>query len=160
MGDSRGGEAALLIAASFPKLIHGAIGLVPSDSVYPAPAANLRAWTLRGRPVPLEQIPVERIRGPVLTAGAGDDRVWSSADSVQQIERRLRARRFRFPHAGVVYPRAGHLIGTALPYEPAATDESASGGSPRIDTRAKADLWPRILRLLAGSFAPGQAAGR
>jgi dienelactone hydrolase len=153
MGDSRGGEAALLIAASFPTLIHGAIGLVPSDSVYPAPAANLRAWTLHGRPVPLEQIPVERIRGPVLTAGAGDDHVWSSADSVRQIEKRLRARRFRYPHEGVVYPRAGHLIGTALPYEPAATDESASGGSPRIDAVAKADLWPRILRLLAGPFA-------
>jgi dienelactone hydrolase len=153
MGDSRGGEAALLIAASFPRLVHGAIGLVPSDSVYPAPAANLRAWTLHGRAVPLEQIPVERIRGPVLTAGAGDDRVWSSADSVRQIEKRLVAHRFRFPHDGVVYPRAGHLVGTALPYEPAATDESAFGGSPLIDARAKADLWPRVLRLLGGSFA-------
>jgi acetyl esterase/lipase len=70
MGDSRGGELALLRAATFPTLIHGAIGLVPSASVYPAPAAELRAWTLHGRPLPLAAIAVERITGPVLTVGA------------------------------------------------------------------------------------------
>ena len=108
MGDSRGGEAALLLAATFPRLIHGAIGLVPSASVYPAPAANLRAWTLHGTAVPLEPIPVERITGPVLTVGAGDDQVWSSAESVHQIEQRLARHNFRFKHEGLVYPRAGH----------------------------------------------------
>jgi dienelactone hydrolase len=153
MGTSRRGEAALLIAASFPKLVHGAIGLVPSDSVYPAPAANLRAWTLHGRALPLGQIPVERIRGPVLAASAADDRVWSSADSVRQIEKRLAAHAVRVAHDGVVYRRAGDLIGTAAPYEPAATDASAFGGSAGLDARAKAELRPRILRLLGGSFA-------
>ena len=51
MGDARGGEAALLLASTFPRLIHGGIGLVPSSSVFRSPAANLPAWTLRGNPV-------------------------------------------------------------------------------------------------------------
>jgi acetyl esterase/lipase len=46
MGDSRGGEAALLVASTFPHLIHGAIGLVPSATVYIPP--RRRNWT-RGR---------------------------------------------------------------------------------------------------------------
>jgi dienelactone hydrolase len=153
MGDSRGGEAALLIASMFPRLVHGAIGLVPSDSVYPAPAANLRAWTVHGKPVPREQIPVERISGPVLTAGAGEDGVWASKESVLQIERRLDAHHFRYAHRGLVYEHAGHLIGTALPYLPTSSQEAGFGGTASANAAARADLWPRILRFFAGTFA-------
>jgi dienelactone hydrolase len=149
MGTSRGGELALLLGSTFPRLIHGAIGLVPSDSVYPAPAAELRAWTLHGKAVPLEQIPVERIRGPVLTAGAGDDKVWSSKPSVESIERRLEAHHFRYPHQGLVYDGAGHFLGLALPFQPTATTQSGVGGTPRADAAAKADLWAHILRFFA-----------
>jgi dienelactone hydrolase len=150
MGTSRGGEAALLIASTFPRLIHGAIGLVPSATVYPAPAAELRAWTLRGKPVPLEQIRVERITGPVLTAGAGDDQVWASRLSVASIEHRLTARRFRHPHEGLVYEQAGHSLGLAVPYLPAPTTQIGVGGTARADTAAKADLWRHILVFFAG----------
>jgi dienelactone hydrolase len=149
MGHSRGGELALLLASTFPRLIHGAVGLVPSANVWPAPAANLDAWTLHGKGIRPRPIRVERIRGPVLTAGAGDDRVWASGPSVRTIERRLRAHRFRFFHAGVVYPRAGHLIGDPLPYQPAATDASSFGGTPGLNEAAREDLWPRILRYFA-----------
>ena len=58
---------ALLLASNFPRLGHGAIGFVPSASVCRAPAASLRAWTVHGKAVPLEQIAVQRISGPVLT---------------------------------------------------------------------------------------------
>ena len=150
MGTSRGGEAALLIASTFPHLIHGAIGLVPSATVYPAPAAELRAWTLHGKPVPLRQIRVERIAGPVLTAGAGDDRVWASRPSVESIEHRLTAHHFRYEHHGLVYEQAGHLIGLAVPYLPAPTTQIGDGGSARADTAAKADLWRHILAFFAG----------
>ncbi len=153
MGDSRGGEAALLIAATFPHLIHGAIGLVPSATVFPAPAANLRAWTLHGKPVPLEDIPVERIDGPVLTAGAGDDRVWPSAPSVRTIERRLTAHHFRFSHQGLVYAHAGHFLGTAAPYLPTSPEEAGAGGTPRTNAAARVDLWRHILRFVAGPLA-------
>ena len=116
---------------------------------FPAPAANLRAWTLHGRPLPLEEIPVERIDGPVLTAGAGDDRVWASSESVRQIEHRLAARHFGFPHQGLVYEHAGHLIGDPLPYQPTTGPASGFGGTPRADAAADADLWPRILSFFA-----------
>jgi dienelactone hydrolase len=153
IGDSLGGEAALLLASTFPRLIHGAIGLVPSASVYPSPAAQFRAWTLRGKAVSLEQIPVERISGPVLTAGAGNDRIWPSKQSVARIQRRLAEHHFRFAHQGLIYQRAGHLIGTALPYLPAPTDQVGFGGSARADAAAKADLWPRVLRFFAGPLS-------
>jgi dienelactone hydrolase len=149
MGDSRGGELALLLASTFPRLIHGAIGLVPSATVLPAPAADLDAWTLHGKGLRPQPIRVERIDGPVLTVGAGDDKVWASAPSVRTIERRLRAHHLRFFHAGVVYARAGHLIGMALPYLPAATDASSFGGTPGLNEAAREDLWPRILRYFA-----------
>ena len=149
MGTSRGGELALLLASTFPHLIHGAIGLVPSATVYPAPAAELHAWTLHGRPVPLQRIKVERITGPVLTAGAGDDRVWASKPSVESIEHRLTARHFRYPHQGLVYEQAGHLLGTAVPYLPTPTSLLGFGGTPRTDAAAKADLWRHILALFA-----------
>ncbi len=150
MGTSRGGEAALLLASTFPHLIHGAIGLVPSATVYPAPAAELRAWTLHGRPVPLQRIRVERIAGPVLTVGAGDDRVWASRASVESIEHRLTARHFRYRHHGLIYERAGHLVGTAVPYLPTPTTLLGSGGTPRADAAAQADLWRHILGFFAG----------
>jgi hypothetical protein len=45
------------------------------------------------------QIPVQRINGPVLTAGAGGDRAWPSKPSVTQIQQPLAKRKFRFAHA-------------------------------------------------------------
>lgn len=156
MGVSRGGEAALLIASEFPHLFRGAIGLVPSSQVN---GSNYRfdraAWTFRGRPLAAgTQIAVERISGPILTTGAGEDTVWDSALWVHEIERRLRDRQFRFPHAALTYPRAGHLAGVALPYLPAPTVQDEFGGSARGDAAAKADLWPRILRFLAALSPP------
>jgi hypothetical protein len=88
---------------------------------------------------------VERISGPVLTAGAGDDRVWSSLRSVRQIERRLDTHHFQHPHQGLAYAHAGHLLGGAIPYLPASA-QSGLGGTPRADEAAREDLWPRILR--------------
>jgi dienelactone hydrolase len=149
MGSSRGGELALLLASTFPRLIHGAIGLVPSDSVYPSPAANLPAWTLHGRGILPQPIRVQRVSGPVLVAGAGDDKEWASKESVLQIERRLKRHHFRYAHSGLVYERAGHLIGSAVPYTPVSTQEASFGGTPRADVVARADLWQRILRYFA-----------
>lgn len=60
MGMSKGGELALVLAATYPTLIHGVIGIVPSGLVFPGisrRSENYRAgpkssWTLKGAPIP------------------------------------------------------------------------------------------------------------
>jgi len=151
-GASRGGEAALLIASTFPGLLHGAVALVPSAVVNPSPGHfDVPAWTYRGRPVPMEQIPIERISGPVLTAGAGLDAVWDSTTATAEVEQRLDGIRFRFAHAAFDYDHAGHDIGNPLPYRPEPARQATFGGTARAGAAAKVDLWPRILRFLAAS---------
>lgn len=53
-GESRGGEAALLLSAYFPRLVNGVIAGVPSSVVNSAagPDTGRPAWTLGGRPLP------------------------------------------------------------------------------------------------------------
>jgi dienelactone hydrolase len=133
MGHSRGGEAALLIAATYPQLVHGAIGLVPHYETG-------GGWTLHGKLLPFDmEIPVERINGPVLTASGGRDHIWSSSVYTDQIELRLQSKGFRYPHERLDFPQAGH---------------SLRGTGPV--------LWPRILRLLrrlaAAPPAPAHAS--
>lgn len=147
LGGSRGGEAALLVAATFPGLVHSVVGLVPSSEVNESPVGRAPAWTLRGRPVPLEPIPVERIRGPVLVAGADRDSLWPSADYVDQIEQRLKEHRFRSFHEGLIYPGAGHDVSFLVPYLPQ-PDTREYGGSAAATARAQAQLWPRVLAFL------------
>jgi dienelactone hydrolase len=119
LGISRGGEAALLVASTYPNLVHGVIALVPD---YQTNAG----WTLRGKEVRFDElIRVERIRGPVLTASGGRDEVWSSSVYTEQIEQRLTHYRFAFPHERLNFPDAGHGLRRTAPV-----------------------LWPRILRLL------------
>jgi hypothetical protein len=151
MGVSRGGEASLLVASTFPRLVHGAIGLVPNSLIYGSPDRKRAAWTYRGRPLtPGTPIPVERIAGPVFTVGGGLDIEWDSSFFVHEIGTRLRDAHFRFRHIELIYPRAGHYAGTAYPYVAGPTDQADFGGSGRADAAAKADLWPRILRFLGG----------
>jgi dienelactone hydrolase len=97
--------------------------------------------------VPSGPIAVERISGPILTAGAGDDAVWQSTTYTQQIQQRLDAHHFRYPHQRLTYPQAGHDIGAAIPYLPE-PDQAHFGGSPQASAAARADLWPRILDFL------------
>jgi dienelactone hydrolase len=107
-GMSRGGEGVLLIASTFPKLVHGVVALVPSHEVNPG-------WSYRARAVtPFAFIKVERIRGPILTASGGQDQVWSSSVHTEQIEQRLDDKHFRYFHERLDFPRAGHFLrGTA-----------------------------------------------
>jgi fermentation-respiration switch protein FrsA (DUF1100 family) len=81
---SRGGELALLLASLYAD-IRAVVTVVPSGVVFgglgPSEPGDLRprgAWTLEGKPVPLERatIPVERIKGPVLMVSGRDDQLW------------------------------------------------------------------------------------
>ena len=112
-------------------------------------AANLRAWTLHGRPLPLEEIPVERIRRPGAHRRRGR-RSRLGLERKRQTDRASTGRSaLRLPHQGLVYEHAGHLIGDPLPYQPTTGPASGFGGTPRADAAADADLWPRILSFFA-----------
>jgi dienelactone hydrolase len=132
VGSSRGGEAALLIASTYPRLANGVIALVPEYQTY-------AGWSLHGKPVPAYRvIPVERIRGPILTASGGRDQVWSSSVYTEQIELRLADKHFAYRHKRVDFPDAGH------------------------DLRAGAErLWPEMLAFMRRLAAarPGPAHG-
>jgi dienelactone hydrolase len=165
IGVSRGGEGALLIGATFPRLVHGVVGLVPSNVVNPALDGHTASWTLRGRPVahvtgadfadpdpedhPDVFIRAERISGPILTFSGGDDLLWPSAGYTTVLGQRLDRRGFAHPHRDVDYATAGHLLGSAVPYLPAANVPDY-GGTPRADAAARAALWPRILAFMRG----------
>jgi dienelactone hydrolase len=165
IGASRGGEAALLIGATYPRLVHGVVGLVPSDVVMPSPDGHSTAWTLHGRPVahvpagefanpdpsdaPDAFIQAERIDGPILTVSGGDDALWPSSGFTTVLHRRLDERRFAHTHEDLQFADAGHLVGSAIPYLPAAV-VAQYGGSARADAAGRAAAWPRILSFMRG----------
>ncbi len=154
-GVSRGGEAALLIGATYPSLEHGVIACTPSADVngaFPGPGS---AWTLEGKPIPEGPIPVERIGGPVLATGGGRDAVWPSAIYVREITER--ARKYgRRDIVGAIYRNAGHAIGLAVPnlaevpkFTFGATKFSWAGGTVAANQEARAAAWRLTLRFMA-----------
>jgi dienelactone hydrolase len=165
IGVSRGGEGALLIGSTYPELVHGVVGLVPSNVVNPSTDGHSPAWTLQGAPLahvgraeyrkpdptghPRVFIRAERISGPILTFSGGDDLLWPSSSYMTVLEQRLDKRHFAHPHRDVDYGTAGHLLGSAIPYLPAAS-ASGYGGSPAADAAARAALWPRMLEFMRG----------
>ena len=147
-GGSRGGEGALLIASTFPGLFYGAIALVPSTSVNASFPEGDAAWTLHGKPIaPYTDIALERINGPVLAAGAGDDQVWGSELAVHQIRDRLDGAHFRFRHEELDFAHAGHDVDFAIPYLPQ-PDPRRWGGTRPAGAAARVVVWRHILRYL------------
>ena len=167
-GESRGGEAALLLGAHFPQLVSGVIAGVPSSVVHPGlPDAIRPAWTLRDRPLPAVSpsevglptppgkaravIPVERIRGPILLTCGEQDVVWPSCGYVDAITARLRAHRFAHPVTALRYRDAGHLIGGLTAYYGSMTDDAltSTGGTVAAAQAAQADAHAKLLAFLA-----------
>jgi dienelactone hydrolase len=150
-GESRGGEAALLLGANFPKLVNGVIAGVPSSVVNPGwPDTSRPAWTLGGHPLTAAAvIPVERIRGPVLLTCGEQDLIWPSCASVDAITARLRAHRFVHAVTALRYPDAGHLIGGLTAYYGSLTDDALAGGTVAGTQAAQADAHAKLLAFLA-----------
>ena len=170
-GTSRGSEAALLLGADFPNLVHGVIAAVPSSLVWGSFPAGSAAWTLGGKPLPYASgndwnqpdpadaqdavIPVEQIRGPVFLVCGGADRVWASCPYTDAIAARLTRHRFDYPVTALHYPSAGHFGGDLMPYLPRADAASpteplvGTGGTELTDLQAEANSWPRLLAFLA-----------
>ncbi len=168
-GGSRGSEAAALVAAGRPGLVHGLLDLSPSataNCAYVPGGHDLcpgPAWLRGGRPVPYTAlldtpaptdqrravIPVEKIDGPVLTLCGGADLLWSSCAYADAIQRRLRQHHSRFPHLALSYPDAGHAVDLPMPFEPLAPLPADAlptyGSTPTANDQARADAWTKIL---------------
>jgi dienelactone hydrolase len=156
LGYSRGTEPAMLVGVSFPELVDGVVVYAPTARVERAIPDADAAWTRAGHPIAAgSPIPVERLDGPILLLAGADDAVWSSALAVQELTDRLDAHRFGYPHHALVYPRAGHGVGT-FPFQPSGTTQihpvtgapSALGGTRPGDAAARRDGWPKVLDFL------------
>jgi dienelactone hydrolase len=77
-------------------------------------------WRYHGRPVQPDDIPVDRLHIPALLVAGGADTTWPPAASVQTIAQRLGDT----PHQVLIYPAAGHQVGT-FPYAAAPGDAAA-----------------------------------
>jgi dienelactone hydrolase len=155
-GTSRGSEAALLLGADFPRLVHGVVALSLSTSANPGlpakrTASPPAAWTLAGTPV-LGPIPLTRIRGPVFAAAGEDDLLWQSYDALLVLRMELRGRR---NVVTLAFPHAGHDVGFPVPNVPTRAVVRTRygtldlGGSQQADALARAREWPALLRFLA-----------
>ncbi|MER5865270.1 acyl-CoA thioesterase/bile acid-CoA:amino acid N-acyltransferase family protein [Kitasatospora sp. NPDC002040] len=155
MGYSRGSEAALLLAQHYPDLVHGTVVYAPAARVHAGFPSGPTAWTLGGAPVPTGTIPLDRVTGPVLAIAGADDELWPSADSAEQIARAIAPD--GPPHRALVYPGAGHLVGTfpylamdTTPANTAAGRTNRYGGTRAGNAAAQAAGWRQVLALLAG----------
>ena len=170
MGASRGSEAALLLGAHYPTLVHGVIASSPSDvSFSSSPHAGSAAWTFHGRPVPYTRlllgpnvpaedpaaaIPVADIRGPVFLDCGTDDQEWTSCAYALRIENRLASARFAYPHVVYRYLGVGHSVDLLVPSSPAWSHSSSPSPSTPATrcsptpTRTPASA-PRLLAFLA-----------
>jgi dienelactone hydrolase len=152
IGASRGGELALLVGSTYPALVQGVAAYVPFDAVVPG------SWTRGGKsippaPNPDPRLPVERIRGPVVLVGAGQDQVWNSGYGATAVRTR-RLEHGRKDTEALVFDNAGHGIGLAIPYLPVSTEFSSdgftleSGGTRQADALARTASWPKLIALL------------
>jgi dienelactone hydrolase len=173
LGVSYGSEAALLVAAHYPSLVHGVAALVPSSVVTCGTIGGGRGgfrvhacigspWSLGGKPLPYTRvldelgpsrrlqaaIPVARITAPVFLACGGHDQVWDSCGSARSIVAQRQA------HGGestvlYAYPESGHYVGTpSLEFQPGSL---AGDFFVPADERGREDLWPRLLAFLRGT---------
>ena len=97
------------------------------------------------------QIPVERIRGPVLLASGAADRKWPSPLMAQRALDRLHRNHHPYPDAHVTYQAAGHW----LPCDYVPTEGLSGplaeeiGGTPAATAAVQRQWWPTVLRFLA-----------
>ena len=164
-GVSRGGELSLILAATFPMLVHGAVEYVGDWFVGGGlPDPSQPAWTYQGRPVfgwPTSGvIPVWKINGPIFATGGGDDALAHSSISVQTIIHEMH-QHGRQDVTGLVYAHAGHLLGLVLPsrFPPYGKNSYGTvklwtgqlltlGGTAQADLAARKNAWPKLLAFL------------
>lgn len=166
MGWSLGSEAALLLGADYPNLVHGVVGLAPNDVADCSIGSGSPVWTFEDRPVPCTKqfnklhptdnpaavISVTKIHGPVLMECGEQDSSWSSCAHSKAVMAELAAGHDTYPHELLDYPSAAHGLGMLLPFYPGiAVAELAyetEGRTPVANPLARADQWPKLLAFL------------
>lgn len=142
MGNSRGSEAAQLLGQRRPSVFRDVVAYAPSSKVNGPYLSGTVAWTDRGRPVPTGPIPLDRVRGEVLAVAGGNDKMWGAAASAGAMARRGADK--------LVYPEAGHHVNW-FPFAQPGQEGGRNGSvvaTSRADQEARADSWPKILKLL------------
>lgn len=168
VGMSRGSEAAMLVAAHWPKTVAAVVASVPGNVVLCSFPAGGPAWLLGGRALPYVSkfgpdcdddealIPVERIPGPVLLVAAGADKIWPSGMMAQVISERLRAHGDPHGHELLVYPEADHSFGYLVPTLPSSLLPNDLADSAATKD-ARRDLWPKVVRFISSVGCPYRA---
>lgn len=148
VGYSRGSEAALLVSALYPDLIHGAVVYAPASQVNPGFPGGGNAWTHGGTAQTV--IPFASITGPVLAIAGTDDRLWPSAAAAVALKQRTGAEVRLYEGAGHNVGAPPFLPSSAGPYTHPVTGEAFNlGGTRPADARAQAESWPELLAMLA-----------
>jgi dienelactone hydrolase len=105
------------------------------------------------------ELPVERIRGPILMVSGEADAMWPSTQMAEMAARRAARHGFAHRIEHLHYPGAGHLS-AGVPGMPAPTQVRHPltrgfydlGGTPAGNAAARADSWPRVLAFLADAL--------
>jgi dienelactone hydrolase len=151
-GASRGAEAVLLLASYLPHLADGVVASSPTAVINPAGnVVSGPAWTLGGQPLePVGNIPVTRIRVPLLMGDGGQDAAWDSAAAASTIIGELRGSPDHAPATNLYYPAAGHYYFGFPPYYPFFTITAVAGlgGSEQADALATEQFWTRMITFL------------
>lgn len=92
------------------------------------------------------EIPVEKIRGPILLLAGKDDALWPSAEMAERIAQRARRHGFRYPVKILAFENAGHHVGN-LPMRPTA-DSVRLGGTAQGLAAAQTACWDHIVEFL------------
>ncbi len=96
------------------------------------------------------EIPVERIRGPVLVLSGDEDRMWPAGRMCEAVIDRLAKHHHPHPFAHHRYAGAGHLL--RAPCAPTSVIDApimALGGVPAGQAAANRQSWTEVLRALA-----------
>lgn len=103
------------------------------------------------------EIPVERIRAPLLMFSGKDDQLWPSDLFAERVVTRLQQHTFGYPVEHYSYDNAGHQI--TRPHvptsgvrvvrpHPVSKRPNMAGGTPEGQARANEDSWARLLAFL------------
>ena len=151
-GASAGTEAVLLLASYLPHLAGGVIVSSPSAVITPGLSAIPGpAWTFgRQRLTPGADIPVTRIRVPLLMGDGGQDPQWDAAAAAATIMTELHGSADHAPATNLYYPGAGHYYFGFPPYFPffTAAELDELGGTVQANALATEQFWTRMLAFL------------